>query len=306
MYGFKKFLFSLIPQIVLGLALCGVSYFAVGFPKMFSEYFTFPFMGLCMGGVIMMSFLNDYETRTAGKVFCWIFFFLFGFMALLMPGMYIQHGSSTNELLLFHVSVGFQAASAITFIYLFIVLRVRLGEDHNIATKMIVPLILVIGGTIGGGYLSLLGDKLCQTLSYVFEFAPLGIIILLLIIFAKMDIAVSSGSSRGYSSHSYDNDYSSSSSDDDNYSSSSGPSENDIWYALYDLSVSYTVGCTVTLTITGVTVNGNSVNIEYEERVEHVWHGNEDYDKAHRIAENNLFSEAKRKLRSIGCNLDLY
>ena len=74
--------------------------------------------------------------------------------------------------------------------------------------------------------------------------------------------------------------------------------------ALYGLSASYTLGCTVTLTINGVTVSGDCVYLSISKDVQHPWHENENEEKAERLAAQRLLDEANRRLKRI--NSDYY
>ena len=74
--------------------------------------------------------------------------------------------------------------------------------------------------------------------------------------------------------------------------------------ALYGLNASYTLGCTVRLTIDGVQVNGDAVYLSISKDVQHAWHENENEEKAERLAAQRLLDEANRRLKRI--NSDYY
>ena len=298
MYGFKKFLVSLIPLILLVGLLFLLQYKIYGLPSWKNSLFVY--LGVTIGLLVQFSFLNESEIHPVWKVFAWIGFGLMVLATLLAT---ISIASSVldtkTDPLLFHFSIGVLCGSALTIIYCFIVVALGFGEEHSVSSKVIVPLILFIGGTIGGGYIKYGSDKLIQTLSYVFAFAPLGLIILLIILFARLDLmgacyneGSSSGSYRSSNSYSY-------SSDDD------GPSDTTIRYALIGLSASYNIGCTVTLEIVDATVVGDSISLDIEESVEHPAYGTEDYGGARYNAEKQLYRKANQKLREIGANYSI-
>ena len=291
MYGFKKILVGLIPQAVLALSLLICCFVSYGFSSVI-EHYTLVFAGLFMGVVILVSFLNDEDIHTVWKVFCWIGFGLFGLLTLLMLGAggYVRSESLLeNYPLSAHIGVGFLFASALTLIYLFVVLRIRIWEEESWISKLVVPTAILIVGTIAGGFIRLGGIGLVTVMSYVFEIAPLVVIIVLLILFAKFDVYVGSDSPADYSSNSSRS----------RSSSSRTPSYAEIYNALIDTSASYSSGgCSVSLKITNVYVDGSSVSWDYEKTVSR--NGSGDPDQVALVAEESLRGKVRIKLTRLG------
>ena len=69
--------------------------------------------------------------------------------------------------------------------------------------------------------------------------------------------------------------------------------------ALSGMYASYTLGCTVTISISSVTTSGSAVYLVLRKNVTHAWHENENEEKAQRLATQKLVSEATRRLKRI-------
>ena len=260
MYGFKKFLVGLIPQAVLAISLFICSFVVYG-PMAGSEVLVFAVAGFFMGVVILVSYLNDEDIHTFWKVICWIGFAVFGLLALLIlaKGFIRDEAAYGKYPLLDHISVGLLFSSSLTLIYLFVVLKIRVWEDYSLVSKLIAPTAILIVGTIAGGFISLGGSGFVTVMSYVFEFAPIVAIVVMLILFIRFHVYVGSYGSSNYSSG---NSSRSSSS-----SSSRAPTYAEIYKALIGTTASYSSGgCTVYLGITNVYVSNGSVTYDYEKR----------------------------------------
>ena len=294
MYGFKKYLVSLIPLVLLSVLTALLYYLIFGFK--YSDGLSLLFVGALCGLIIQITFLHNSEIHIVWHVFCWIGFVILSLLALFYAYMPNQNDKFFNfHPLAAHFGIGLSLATALTIIYSFVVQALSFGEDHPLSSKIIAPIIIFIGGAIGGGYIKLAGFKLVHTLAIVFGLAPIGLMVLLLILFAKFTLL---GSCYSEGSSGYNNYH------NDNSSSYNDVSTSQIYNALYGLSSSWKSGCTVTLTITDVSVSDSGINIRYEERVDYPERG--DYNSAHLIAERNLFSKAKSKVRSLGVDYDIY
>ena len=289
MYGFKKFLVALIPQVVLAISLFICSFVTYG-PSAGFEVYALIFPALTMGAVIFVSYLNDEDIHTFWIVLCWIGFALFGLFTLLVLAKGFVRNEEFYEVpLIYHLSVGSLFASSLTIIYLFVVLRLRVWEEYSLVSKLIAPTAIVIVGTIAGGYIRLGGLGLVTVLSYIFEFAPLVAIIVMLILFARFDVHVGSYAPTNYSSSN-----SSSSS-----SRSRAPTYAEIYNSLIDTTASYSSGgCTVYLRITNVHVSNGSVTYDYEKKVSR--NGSGDPDQVGLVAERDLAGKVRIKLTRLG------
>ena len=88
------------------------------------------------------------------------------------------------------------------------------------------------------------------------------------------------------------------------YGGSGGGSNNGNIRDVVGMSASYNIGCTVKVTITGISNVGNAMYLTISKNVTHAWHENENEEKAYRLALKQLLSDANRKLKRI--NSDFY
>ena len=287
MYGFKKFLVALIPQVVLGLAFLICSLISFGGFSSNLDTCNLAFAGLCMGAVILVSYLNDEEIHTVWKVFCWIGFGLFALIAIAPIALDYarREGLHANYPLEGHLAVGFLLGSALMLIYLYVILRIRIWEEESWISKLIVPAAILIVGTIAGGFIRLGGLTAVVIMSRFCLFGPIVVIIVLSILFAKFDVYVGSDDPVDHSSS----------------SSRSGrtPSYAEIYNALIDTTASYSSGgCTVYLRITNVHVSNGSVTYDYEKKVSR--NGSGDPDQVGLVAERDLAGKVRIKLTRLG------
>ncbi len=308
MTGFKKYLVSLIPLVLLTAAGFILDFVIYG-SEMFDEEQSIILIGILCGLVTQLIFIYSSEFHPFFKVLCWIGIVLFGLVALIagtslvfVGSSFVTHGDKT---LFVHITIGLGVAAALMFIYSFIAPATGFGEEYPIITRIGVPILIFAAGIIGGGYFRLLGEKFLNTLTSILMFGPIGANIILLVVFIKtglLDVGGYSGGSsrRSYSGgHSYSGGYSSSS------SSNNVPDEATLNAILVGTSASDSMGCTVTLRIASVSLIGSSVSIDIEESVEHRNGDNENYYGARNNAERKLYRAANQRLSNRGYSVRL-